>query len=365
MGLEIRDFEALVEDTLQEIVDSGVGITNVTVGSVTRTLVEAVLANIDQNNYYIEYVYNAMGIDTAIGEDLDRLVAILGIVRQQPSKALAVVTFSTGDSPYQYDITIPYGYEVSTRQSSDGTIYTFNTVEEVTLKAGQTEIDVVVRASEAGRLYLPVGAISVMGRSIIGIATVINKDEVNGGSDIETDNELRKRAKEYITAFGKCTEAAIKAAVEGVDGIVSCNIIDLYQGAGTIGVIIVPAILPVSDEIARQVNQAIDETKAAGIKPFIIYPTTINVDVDITISEEVDSGLVLKAISDYANSLGVGQTFVIRQMERKILNAIDDNDVESDQIDIFTNLPDHNIVCSMTNTIKIEHVTINGVIYDV
>ena len=365
-NLGIKTFDQLVADTLQTITDANVGITNTSPGSVVRTLVEAILDSVDATNYYASYIYDAMSINDATGNDLDRLVLILGITREQASPATSIVTFSTGDEPYQYDISIPYGFELSTRQDTDGTIHTFKVDEEdIILKAGETSIDVKVVCDEVGHLYLPSGAINTMSRSIIGIASAINKSEVNSGRNEETDDELRKRTKAYITAFGKCTDDALKVAVEDIDGVTNCTVVDRYDGVGTSGVIVVPEIIPVLDSVAEEVANAIAVTKASGIKVFIIYPTIKWIDIDLTITDIVDDTIILEAISNYINSLEVGQTFVVRQMERKVLNAIDNNDIDNDSVDIETTVPDTNVSCESEEIIRVKTVTINGEVHEV
>lgn len=364
--LGMKDFDTMVSDTLQAIVDSGVGITNTVAGSVIRTIMEAILDNVDTTNYYAGYVYDAIGIDGATGDDLDRLVLILGIMRRQPTEAIGVVTFSTGDAPYAYDIPIPYGFEISTRQGSDGSMRTYTVNEEdVVLKAGETSIDVEVKAEVAGHQYLPAGSLCIMSKSLIGIATVANKNEINSGSDMETDAELRKRTKEYATSFGKCTDNALKVAVESINGVVNCVVVDQYAGVGTSAIIVVTDILPATEDVTNEIDTVVAETKASGIKVFVVYPTIKYIDLDITITEEINSELVLEAVSNYVNSLKVGQTFVIKQMERKILNVIDDNDIENDDIDITTTLPAGNVTCESEEIIRVGSITVNGVVYDV
>lgn len=364
--LGIKDFNEMVSDTLQSIVDSNVGITNTMTGSVVRTIVEAILDNIDASNYYAEHIYSAMNINNATGDDLDNLVAILGITRESATKAVGIVTFSTGDAPYDYDISIPYGYEVTTRQASDGTVYTYTVKEEnVILTAGNTSIDVMVEAEIPGHQYLPAGALCIMGKSIIGIASVINQNEINSGEDEESDTSLRNRTKEIVVSFGKCTDSALKVAVEEIDGIINCVVIDQYDGVGTTGIIVVPNILPVTDDISKKVDQIVADTKASGIKVIIIYPSIKNVSINITITGSVDNDVILEAISDYTNSLDVGQTFIVKQMERKILNAIDNNVVENDDVDITTIVPSANVKCSAQEIIRVNNITINGVIYNV
>jgi uncharacterized phage protein gp47/JayE len=321
---------------------------------------------VDATNYYAEYIYKAMNIDSATGEDLDRLILILGITRFQPTEATGIVTFSTGDEPYEYDIPIPYGFEISTRQASDGNVYTYSvSQEDAVLRAGETSIDVEVKSEVAGRQYLPAGALCVMNSSIIGIESVHNKSEINSGSDQETDEDLRLRAKESVASFGKCTDSSLKMAIEEINGVSSCRIVDQYQGVGTSAAVVVPDVLPVLDDVANEIARVIADTKASGIKVFVVYPTIKYISIDITVTDTIESDLVLEAISNYSNSLRVGQTFVIKQMERKILNAIDDNGIENDEIDIVTTVPAENVTCTSEEIIRVNSITMNGVVYNV
>lgn len=366
--LGIREFDEMVSDTLESIVNKDVGITNTSVGSVVRTLVEAILDNVDASNYYTSYIYDAMGIDEATGDDLDRLVYILGIVREKASPATGVVTFSTGDAPYEYDIQIPYGYQISTRQLSDGTIHIFTVDEyDVVLKAGQTSIDVKVVCDETGHLYLPAGSINTMSTSIVGVSTVINKTEINSGSDKESDEDFRVRAKDYVASLGKCTNDALKVAIQNIEGINACTVIDQYQGPGTSAVLVVPQIIPVLPDISSVVDKVVASTKASGIKVFIIYPTIkfINIVCTITGVTIEDPSILLEALSNYTSSLEVGQTFVIRQMERKLLNALDNNSIDNDDVDIITETPTSNVTCGSEEIIRVKTITINGEVYNV
>lgn len=366
--LGIKDFEALVTDTLQSIVDADVGITNINNGSVVRTIVESILDNVDMTNYYAQYIYSAMCIDTSTGNNLDRLVSVLGIVRNASTYASDHVTFSTGDTPYQYDIIIPYGTIISTRKNNDGSVIEFSVIDEdAILTAGETSLDVLVQCVDAGHKYLPAGALCILSSSIIGIQSVINTSAINSGSDQETDDELRSRTKETLKSYGKCTFNALKTEVEKIDGVENCSVIDIYNGiVGTAAVIVATNIMPPTQELINEIETTVELTKACGIKVDIIYPTIEYVDISINIDNTVDMDDMLEAISNYIYSLNVGQALIVRQMERKILNALDDtNNVNNDMLDITTLSPANNVSVGQSGIIRANSITINGVAYDV
>lgn len=367
--LGTRSFDDIVEHTLQSIIQKDVGVSNVNPGSVLRTLVEALSENEDTANYYLEYVYKCMDIDNCYGEDLDRSVKILGLIRETSKAAVGEITLFTGDSPAEYDIEIPYGYIVSTRPNRDGEVTEFYISDsDAVLKAGESEINVAITCMEPGLIYIPAGAIDVMSQSLQGINSVINRNSINGGRDTESDEEFRLRIKNIRETFGKCTNEAIEAAVNQVNGVTRSNVIDMYNGVGTSGIIVVTDTIPPPESVKAEVEQTVRATKASGIMAEIIYSNIKSVDIEVNITgvelSESDYTAVATAINKYCTSLNAGQEFIIKQMERKALNAVDATEAENDDADIETISPATNITSTDTQIIRSSQIKINGIIVD-
>ena len=105
----------------------------------------------------------------------------------------------------------------------------------------------------------------------------------------------------------------------------------------------------------------VKDTKASGIKAFIVYPTINYINVNVTITNaEFDDNAVVETVSNYVNSLDIGQSFIIFQAERKIGNVLDTNDVDNDDIDITITEPTSNRVPTPTEIIRVDTLTING-----
>ena len=75
------------------------GITDVNVGSVMRTIVEAVSREIEFLYLQTEQAYLAGFIDTASGPALDLVVSLLGIKRKPPQPSSGLVTFGRNTEP--------------------------------------------------------------------------------------------------------------------------------------------------------------------------------------------------------------------------------------------------------------------------
>lgn len=363
MPLIIRDFETMVDETLQRIVDANIGITNTIPGSVIRTIVEALMAELDIQNYTVDQIYKAMNIDTAEGSDLDNIVAILGVVRKQATYAEGTVVFGRSDV-YATDIAIQYAQMISTRQNNNGsTSYEFMVTEDsAKLKAGELQTVVNVRATTPGNMFLPVGTITIMNTPIVGIEYVTNLTEFIGGTDKETDDELRERAKQALAGLGKGTNIALRSALLGLEGVVDAIVMDANRGVGTADIVVITSELPPSQALVSEIDYTISITKAAGIDVKAIFPVIKTQNIVVTINDlsgndlaDEDISRAYNAIINYCNSLSVGDVLIISQIERAIGNAINDMDV-----DIIVTTPNTNVVPASTEVIRCGTVTING-----
>lgn len=367
MALVIREFETMVDETLQRIVNANIGITNTIPGSVIRTIIESLLAETDIQNYTIEQIYKAMNIDTAEGSDLDAIVAILGVVRKQATYAVGTVSFGRSDA-YDTDIAIQYAQMISTKQNSNsGDILEFIvTDEDAKLSAGDLKTIVNIQATEPGYIYLPANTITVMNTPIIGIEYVVNESEFSGGSNQETDDELRKRAKQALAGLGKGTSSALRSALLELNGVVDAIVMDTSRGVGTADIVIITSEIPPSIALQNEISDVISITKSAGIDVGVIYPIIKTQDVTVTITDITGAELSQdtinnagNAIIDYCGNLSVGDTLIISQLERAIGNAVGNID-----IDIIVTTPSANVVPTSTQVIRHGTITINGVVWN-
>lgn len=367
MPLVTREFETMVDETLQRIVDANIGITNTIPGSVIRTIIESLLAEVDIQNYTIDQIYKAMNIDTATGSDLDAVVAILGVIRKQATYAEGTVVFGRSDV-YATDIAIQYAQMVSTRQNNNGNIsYEFIVIDDdAKLEAGDLQTTVNVRSTTPGSMFLPVGAITIMNTPIIGIEYVTNLVEFIGGSNEETDDELRERAKQALAGLGKGTNVALRSAILDLDGVVDAIVMDINRGVGTADIVVITSELPPSEVLANEIDYTISITKASGIDVQAIYPTIRTQNIAVTITDITGAPLAqdivditANAIVNYCGSLSVGDVLIISQLERAIGNAINNVD-----IDVVVTTPNTNVKPTSTEVIRSGTITVNGVVWD-
>jgi hypothetical protein len=185
-------------------------LSDINVGSVTRTLSEAIGREIATVYQQINLAYKSGFIDLAEGKSLDFVVAILGITRKTKEFAVGLVTFfrAAGNDG---NITIAQGTQLSTAKGE----VIFEATEPRTLQPGQARIDVPVRAGEkfkgdVGKV--DAGKITTILQVIAGIERVNNFDPTFLAAEDESDEELRLRAKAALRGISKGTIAALKNA---------------------------------------------------------------------------------------------------------------------------------------------------------
>lgn len=243
-------------------------LTDINVGSVTRTLGEAIGREIATVYQQINLAYLSAFIDTASGKSLDLVVAILGVKRKTKDYAVGLVTFFR-DPQVPGNITIPEGVSLTTEKGEVG----FVSSSQRTLQRGQVRIDVPVRAGddfkgEMGKVAA--GKITTLAATIAGIARVTNFEATFLGAKDESDEELRARARAELRALGKGTLAALaKVIFEGRGELVE------FWDPGSppakqspLGT--VTLLIEAEPERFPSLQAAVNETRAAGVQATLV-----------------------------------------------------------------------------------------------
>lgn len=151
-------------------------------------------AEIDQ--YTQQYQFD---VDTKIGEDLDRFVALFGFARQAGTRATGSVTFSR-NAVATRDILIPLGTQIVAPATSVTPSLSFFTTATAILYTNTTLVEVPVEAGEVGSQgNVSAGTIiSLASAFATDISEVSNENATSNGSLEETDAELRVRFKNTV-----------------------------------------------------------------------------------------------------------------------------------------------------------------------
>ncbi len=287
-------------------------LTDINVGSVTRTLSEAIGREISTVYQQINLAYLSGFIDTAAGRSLELVVSILGITRKTKDYAVGLATFFR-DADSFGTITIPEGLLLSTAKGE----VSFETTQPRTLQQGQVRIDAPIRATDAFKGedgQVPAGAINQVSQPIAGIQRVTNFEETFLAAEDETDVELRLRAKAALRGLGQATLAALRRVIfEGRGNLAEVwdpnSPLDHRSELGT-----VTLLVEAEPERFPSLNGAVQETRAAGVlatvvsryvffKPRIFATITPNLTAPGKLKVADD---IMAALQTYVDGLGSG-----------------------------------------------------------
>jgi hypothetical protein len=294
--------------------DSRSPLTDVNVGSVTRTLGEAIGREITTVYQQINEAYRAGFVDTARGQSLDLVVSILGVKRKTKESAVGLVTFFRDAGAGDGNVTIPENTLLSTEKGDA----TFVTAELRTLQRGQVRVDVPVRATPASggeKGIVKAGEITSLAQPIAGIARVTNFEATVLGDEDETDEQLRARAKAVLRGLGKATLAALANAV--VSG--RAKLVESYDPNSPPLKRTAPGIvrLLVESEPERflSLRDSVEQTRAAGVQAtllarYVYFKPRIRVRIKRGVTAEGKLkivGEIISALQSYVDALSAGQ----------------------------------------------------------
>lgn len=183
----------------------------------------------------IDKVYDSFDVELAIDEDLDALGDLVGVSRLDGSKASVILTFALPLGAEE-TITVPEGIIVRT-----DTNIRFVTDEPIIFDIGSKETDVLALAMVEGTNQ------NVEANSIRYIEselpdglelTVNNNDASVGGSSMQDDDEFREIVKNSFVIHQRGSLGAYEQYFEDYDGLRSYNIVPLWDGPGTIKIVL-------------------------------------------------------------------------------------------------------------------------------
>ncbi len=309
--------------------DSRSPLTDINVGSVTRTLSEAIGREIATVYQQINQAYLSAFVDTATGPSLDRVVAILGVVRKTKDYAVGLVTFFRDPVAGEGNITLPEGTLLGTAKGEA----TFVTTQMRTLQRGQVRIDVPMRASDASKGeagIVKAGAVTALAQPITGIAKITNFEATVLGKEDESDEELRARAKAALRGLGKATLFALARVIfEGRAALAEVwdpnSPLAKRAPPGT-----VTLLIETEPERFPSLQAAVHETRAAGVLATLVARhvffkprLSARIAAGLTAAGKVKLvGQIIEAMQAYVDGLSAGDSAQGQELVKAITKGV-------------------------------------------
>lgn len=203
---------------------------------------------------YIELsaIYDQVFIDTAVGSALDALVKQNGVYRKEATKAVR---------KGEFNLVVPVGSRFSDGTNSYIVISNIEGTNDSRLQCEQ--------AGNVGNSYY--GSLTPISY-VNGLTKAELTDIIDTGDDTESDDALRERYMETVTApqFGG-NISDYQNKVKAITGVGGCKVVPIWNGGGTVKLIITNSLYQTPDEsLIKEVQEIVDPTQdqtGIGIAP--------------------------------------------------------------------------------------------------
>lgn len=197
MAFQIKDFTSIVASSINWMKSTQNRITDFNIGSVVRTIIEAVASEIDELYQQMFHgLKEAIPAATYYSFDFDALPAL-------PATGMLRVTITSNSQP----VMIAAGTTVT--YLNGNVDYTVN--QDTTIPAGSTFVDLRVTATRPGvEGNVPAGLQFELSPAPEGFVEAVNLSPWSNGADKESEDDRKVRFKAYVQSLNRGTVAALK-----------------------------------------------------------------------------------------------------------------------------------------------------------
>ena len=284
-------------------------ITDFSVGSAIRTLLEAVALQLE------EFYFNLhQSIEYAIE---NAVYSAFGFQRNPASSSTGFVTI-TFKNPIPQEITFRANTLFSTNPASTPVIYFYST-EDVIVVEGTKQVLVPVKCSTEGAVgNLPANTITTIIPTNVYIESINNETSLVNGADEESNVSRKSRFKDYIRSLQRGTTESIAYGTKTVPGVAGAWVDDNYIGFVRDYVHDFNGELP--NELRIQILEALEDYRAAGIEvevlPVVKVETNITLNLIIKDTADLDDTIhgVENLVIDFLNNFQVSKNLYMSNL---------------------------------------------------
>nr|URC17134.1 MAG: baseplate J [Lokiarchaeota virus Ratatoskr Meg22_1012] len=278
-----------------------------------------------KRTYYSAYV------ETATGNDLEKVAALVGATRTSAGKSSGTLKLIFSQAATIVDpVVVPAENRFSTRSTTSEEPIYFKTPTGSTFNTGQTYGYIGIEALVGGKNgNVGNSTINVIVDSITNVESCTNPSALSGGTDKEDDDDFRDRIPLAKESKGKSTANALIFDLNNIPGVSSVKPKNNWFATAHSALFVTPETFPASSSLQQKVDDAINSGVAFGCKITALYPKVINawMTVDVERTSASDSGALFNTISgnawNYFEGLGLGDRFIQQQFTKEILSPVD------------------------------------------
>ena len=277
-------YEAILEEMLGQISDD----VDKREGSIIYDALAPCAYQLAQAYFALDFWIDLVSGDTAVGEFLDRVVADYGLTRKPATYAIRKVSTSGA-------------VDIGTRWGINDTSYAITELLSANTYSATCE-----QLGEIGNTYA--GALENI-NNVSGITANLT-DILTSGQDEESDDNLRSRLYAYLQRPSTSGNAFnYKEWAMIVPGVGDAKVFPLWDGNGTVKVIVVNSNMEIDESLESTVYDYIETVRPIGALVTVDSPEgkAINLNANIVLDGSITFGEVVNdftaAVTDYLKEL--------------------------------------------------------------
>lgn len=305
------------EDILQRMLDRIPDTFDKRQGSIVYDALAPTAAELTRSYIYLDFIISKLNIENLEDEELDAYVyQRSGVKRKQATKAIRKGIFSKADRSF-------FNVEIGSRFTGEDLYY--KVIEKI--KDGEFKLE-CEELGEVGNAY--VGPLIPVDYTE-GLAKAEITDVLEYGYNAESDESLLERYYERIrTPATSGNKYHYLNWAKEVTGVGDARIIPLWNGRGTVKVVIVDSNKnPATKELATKVYQHIEDVRPIGAKVTVV--SAIGKNISITAKVKLAEGYRIqlvqnefkKAIDKYRKDIAFKDSYISYAKIGSILLNID------------------------------------------
>jgi uncharacterized phage protein gp47/JayE len=280
-------------------------------GSFSRDVINANSVEFENTYAEMRLMMEASFASTAWGDYLTARCAEFGVDRKAAVRAKGAVTFTGTQGAI-----VPVGSIVAVKGGVQ-----FTTDKAVTLDGGGKGTVKVTCAETGTRGNVQEHTITAIPISIAGVTGVDNDSATQDGAEEETDEELFKRY--YVIVRTPATSGNKYHYYNwamSIAGIGACRVVSIWNGAGTVKVIVVNAQMqPAGSDLIKTVADYIESVRPIGADVTVVSPVPKAVNITVDILGTADKEILKDAVNRFIASKNLDLRYISTAQVGKIL----------------------------------------------
>ena len=265
-------YENITPESIKASILAEISDLDIREGSYVNNLISPAAYKIWEYYQALNAVIPIAFVDETSGEYIDKRCADYGIVRKPGTKAKAIMTLTGTEGTI-----IPKGKVFLTESGLE-----FTTTEEVTL-SGETTVE--AEAEEVGERYnVEADTITRQFSATYGLNTFTNS-AAEGGTDSESDEALVARLYDFLQLPATSGNAYhYRQWAKEVNGVGEAKVFPLWNGAGTVKVVIVDqSFNPAEEDVVTACADYIEKNRPIGAEVTVVSATKLTVSISATV----------------------------------------------------------------------------------